>query len=713
MQQDSFRKGSLNFVVMRQLAKLKVCSESHNLPKIGYFAIIIMYVVFSRITATLSNSLEVIHLGDQTIPFSSLAGATSSFSSMLIIFLVVFYGHLGFYTATAIIVYRLFVLIYVIFVSHNFPTIPGLFTNFVTFMAIALIQRRNNRIEKFKESELSHLKEQQKFSQRLFEQTATALVNAIDAKDEYSKGHSQRVADYSEKVARCLGKSEEDCRKIYYAALLHDVGKIGIADNIINKDCEPTEEEYKIIMEHPIIGEQILSSITEYPYLSIGAKYHHERYDGKGYPEGLKGEDIPEIARIIAVADTYDAMTSSRSYREALPMLVASEELTKAAGTQLDPRFVRIMQHVIDLEFDYGEMERTALKELAGSNDLVFKESRDEISAGKRITYYNTKVRFRCHMDEAGAKGPALVLFDSFDGRYHEDEATANELRYYEYCELWLSGSVSGNGVRKVETKIYADDSKDPFFERTGNGDISYEVNAVKRQDHALITISDGKKIIEYIIALPDSSRFVYMALTGDNCTLRGVVADVSHEMIPEDYIPRIADKISYIDVPQGDIPNVQIDSYRTDASNGILISDEMDISFHTMSLPTASLIWHCAYIVLFSSLDGKVNGEDYTEYAMIRADGEYWDVDEQNNNKVIVHANDDFEGWDAWKKANKEGLDYVISIKKDDNLITVSTENAGLTIKNTTNFTNMPKNLYVALTGDQCAITNIRVNRA
>ena len=164
MQKDSYRKGSFNLSVMRQLAKLKVCSESHNVPKIGYFAIIILYVVFSRITATLSNSLEVVNLGDQTIPLSSLAGATSSFSSMLIILLVVFYGHLGFYTATAIICYRLFVLVNVIFVSHNFPTIPGLFTNFVTFMAIALIQRRNNRIDKFKESELSHLKEQQKFS---------------------------------------------------------------------------------------------------------------------------------------------------------------------------------------------------------------------------------------------------------------------------------------------------------------------------------------------------------------------------------------------------------------------------------------------------------------------------------------------------------------------------------------------------------------------
>lgn len=700
---------------MRHFSKLKLCSESHNLPKAGYFVIIVLYIIMSRITGVLSNSQEVILMGNQMIPFSSLAGAFSSFSSMLMIFLVVFYGHIGFYTATAIILYRLFILINVIFVSHNFPTIPGIFTNFVTFLAIALIQRRNNRIEKFKESELSHLKEQQKFSQRLFEQTATALVSAIDAKDEYSRGHSQRVADYSEKIAKCLGKSEEDCRKIYYAALLHDVGKIGIADNIINKDCEPTEEEYKIIMEHPSIGEQILSSITEYPYLSIGAKYHHERYDGKGYPEGLKGEDIPEIARIIAVADTYDAMTSSRSYRAALPQLVASEELAKASGTQLDPVFVRVMEHVIDLDFDYGEMEKSALKAIAGADELVCKEYRDEVTTGKRITYYNTRVRFKCHLDEKGGRGPEIILFDSFDGRYHDDEATARELRYYEYCDMWMNGTISGKGVRKTETKIYSDkDRKLPLSGKdNGSADVFYEINAVKRKDHALITISDGINVTEHIIALPDSSRFVYLALSGENCTISGISADVSKEKIPDDYIPRIAEKISYIDVPQGDIPNVQIDSYRTDASKGILITDEMKISFHTMSLPTASLIWHCAYIVLFSSLDGTVNGENYVEYGLIRTDGEYWDVDQENNNKIVAYINDDFNGWDAWKKANKEGLDYAISIKKNNNLITVSTQNAGISIKNTTNFADMPPKIYVALTGDQCAISNIRINRA
>ena len=652
--------------------------------------------------------------GHIQIPLAAFAGGIASLASVLVIFLVVFYGRIGFYTASVIIVIWSMILFGDIFVAHNNQGVPGVFANLATFLAIALIQRRNNRIDKFKEGEINRLKEQQKFSQRLFEQTATALVSAIDAKDEYSRGHSQRVADYSEKIARFLGKSEEDCRKIYYAALLHDVGKIGISDNIINKDGEPTEEEYKIIMQHPIIGEQILKSITEYPYLSIGARYHHERYDGKGYPEGLKGEDIPEIARIIAVADTYDAMTSSRSYRDALPQLVAREEIVKGSGTQFDPHFVRIMQHVIDLDLEYIEREKMAIKELSGKSELVCKEFRDEVSAGVRVTYHKTHVSLKCHMDEAldgNGRGPAIILFDSFDGRFHDDELTIKELCYYEFCEIWLSGNASGDGVRKIETRVTASEMATDK-KAASKGEVYYEIEAVKRKDHAQITIDDGQKVIRHIIALPDSSRFVYLALAGENCTISEVKINTEEEIISEDYIPRIAEKITYIDGPVGDIPNVQIDSYRTDVSEGIEISDGMELSFHSMSLPTASLVWHCAYVVLFWSKDGKVNGEGYVEYALIRLDGEYWDTDKGVGNKLVVNTHDDFEGWDHWKQYNKKGLDCKVSFSLKGNEITSTTENLGLYIKNTTTFTSMPEKVYVALTGDQCAITNIRVKR-
>ena len=219
----------------------------------------------------------------------------------------------------------------------------------------------NDKVDRANTIKIEHLEEQRKLSQRLFEQIANVLASAIDAKDEYTRGHSHRVAEYSEKIAREMGKSEEECKKIYYTALLHDVGKIGVSDRIITKNGKLTDEEYEIMKQHPVIGSQILSSVKDYPYLGIGARYHHERYDCLGYPDGLKGEEIPEVARIISVADAYDAMTSNRSYRSAFPQQDVRDEIVKNAGTQFDPDMAKIMQHFIDIDSRYEMKEQTAV----------------------------------------------------------------------------------------------------------------------------------------------------------------------------------------------------------------------------------------------------------------------------------------------------------------------------------------------------------------
>ena len=185
-----------------------------------------------------------------------------------------------------------------------------------------------------------------------------ALAYAIDAKDRYTNGHSSRVAEYSREIASRYGYSEKDQNDIYIIGLLHDVGKIGIPDAIINKNSKLDDEEYAIIKKHPVIGTQILETITEMPNLSNGARWHHERYDGNGYPDGLAGEDIPEVARIIAVADAYDAMTSRRSYRDTLPQNVVREEFVKCSGKQFDPKFARIMVQIIDEDKDYQLREQ-------------------------------------------------------------------------------------------------------------------------------------------------------------------------------------------------------------------------------------------------------------------------------------------------------------------------------------------------------------------
>lgn len=151
--------------------------------------------------------------------------------------------------------------------------------------------------------------------------------------------------------------SEEVQNNIYMIGLLHDVGKIGIPSAIINKQGKLTDEEYAIIKTHPVVGENILRKIHEIPMLVTGAKYHHERYDGKGYPEGLSGEKIPVEARIIAVADAYDAMTSRRSYRGVIPQAQVRAEMEKGIGTQFDPVFAKIMLQMIDEDREYRMRE--------------------------------------------------------------------------------------------------------------------------------------------------------------------------------------------------------------------------------------------------------------------------------------------------------------------------------------------------------------------
>ncbi len=180
-----------------------------------------------------------------------------------------------------------------------------------------------------------------------------ALAHTIDAKDEYTRGHSVRVAKYSRMLAQKLELSDEDCENVYYMALLHDIGKIGVPNAIINSPTKLTDEEYAVIKTHPGVGFHILDEIKSRPDLSVGARWHHERFDGKGYPDGKIGEEIPFFARIIAVADTYDAMTSNRSYRNYLPKEVVRSELEKYSGTQFDPMIAKCMIEIMDEDKDY------------------------------------------------------------------------------------------------------------------------------------------------------------------------------------------------------------------------------------------------------------------------------------------------------------------------------------------------------------------------
>ncbi|MCZ6697706.1 MAG: HD domain-containing protein [Planctomycetota bacterium] len=187
-------------------------------------------------------------------------------------------------------------------------------------------------------------------NQRLYDDLADllmgllhALVNSIDAKDPYTCGHSERVAHFSRLLAKKAGYSDMDCQRFYLAGLLHDVGKIGIPDAVLCKPGKLTKEEFDELRLHPEIGVRILSKIRQIQDLMPGVLYHHERMDGRGYPKGLKGDDIPRIGRIICLADCFDAMTTSRTYRAALPLQLAISEIRRCSGTQFDPELAELM----------------------------------------------------------------------------------------------------------------------------------------------------------------------------------------------------------------------------------------------------------------------------------------------------------------------------------------------------------------------------------
>lgn len=188
--------------------------------------------------------------------------------------------------------------------------------------------------------------------EKIIVETMLTLANFIDAKDEYTRGHSTRVSAYSVKLAKKMHLEEDEIRQLSYIALMHDCGKMGIPDNILNKPDKLTPEEREIIEQHTVLGGKILENMTSVPGIRDGALYHHERYDGKGYPEGLSDTDIPLYARIICVADSFDAMNSDRCYRKRLSLDTIKKELQENAGKQFDPEIVKYMLRIIE-EKDY------------------------------------------------------------------------------------------------------------------------------------------------------------------------------------------------------------------------------------------------------------------------------------------------------------------------------------------------------------------------
>ena len=244
-------------------------------------------------------------------------------------------------------------------------SISGVFigSGMIILLILCLIRTIRNiwKIESNKQK-----KEMDKHREQLEEislQLMQTLSTTIEAKDEYTRGHSYRVAEYSALIARELNWDEDEIRNLKNAAYLHDIGKIGIPDNILNKPVKLTDEELGVIKEHTVIGAEILKNITLIDHVKEVARSHHERYDGRGYPDGLKGEEIPLYARIIAVADSFDAMKSRRIYRSPLDDQVVYNEIFQNRGTQFDPELADIFLKLLDEERVITEKERELFDE--------------------------------------------------------------------------------------------------------------------------------------------------------------------------------------------------------------------------------------------------------------------------------------------------------------------------------------------------------------
>lgn len=247
-----------------------------------------------------------------------------------------------------------------IFAVNRFPALSLAENTLFVFYFYAVITTVHNEII----SDLIHADmEKNSVKEKAHQDTIRALINSLEAKDEYTRGHSDRVTEYAMVIGEKLGFSNKELTKLYYGAILHDIGKIGISEDILNHPFSLGRDDFDIMKKHPEIGATIVSSIDSLKNIAPSILYHHERFDGSGYPSGLKGHEIPLHARIIAIADSLDAMSSTRSYRTSLTEENAIHELIAGAGTQFDPELVRVFVEALGL--DVKELDKKILSRSA------------------------------------------------------------------------------------------------------------------------------------------------------------------------------------------------------------------------------------------------------------------------------------------------------------------------------------------------------------
>ena len=331
---------------LKSLKPKNIFTRRFIIASIFYILLLALYILTNAGASYTATINKVVMIFGHPLPLQTLPGLFTAFSTIVLISFVLFYKKLGFWTSIILLIPRTINLL--IGISRFTATsIPGFALTILAYITIILIFSRNQNVEKV---EKEHRKEVEEFATEVI----GAFANCIDGKDSYTNGHSIRVATYTKMLAKKLGEKPETVSKYYNIALLHDIGKIGIPEAILNKPSKLTEHEYDIMKSHPVRGYEILKDVKIQEALADGAHFHHERYDGKGYPAGLAGENIPWVARIISVADAFDAMSSSRPYREKESMDFIVKELQDCSGTQFDPKVVKAFLDLFNEgAFDY------------------------------------------------------------------------------------------------------------------------------------------------------------------------------------------------------------------------------------------------------------------------------------------------------------------------------------------------------------------------
>ena len=554
--------------------------------------------------------------------------------------------------------------------------------------------------------EMGELQKEKRTMQRLFNQIAMAFMMAVEKKHDFGRGHSVRVADIAVRVAKTAGKSDEECDKVYYAALLNNVGLIGIDDRVIEEE-EKNEDESKLTKLKLTAGNEILSVLSDYPYLKEAVYHSSEWYDGSGYPDGLKGDNIPEISRIVAVCEAYDSMMSKKSFREGRPYQTVREDFIKLSGKRFDPEYAAAMVKVMD-----RLNEENAPDNFEIDKELDCGVYRDSISNGIEITAAYSRITFKCTSTRAKDDQfscPSFIMFDSYNRRVHGPSREIEDYRYLEYGEVWFDGHFICTAARDIQVETAEKEGGKKRRGLVAKANV-YEITAAKLDDHVKIHMETAENSLDMTVALPDSTKSVYLGLTGEHCKISDIEVTKTGDVITADEIKRLVKEYNFIDKMESDLPNVQIDRYRSATTEPVKLTNEVKFVFHTMSLPSANLIWHCPFVLLYYSDDKRPEGDTYKEYALVKLNGEGTGDESIADNTIHMKKQDDFKGWDVWKEQNKEGVECVVTVTKKGDTVTISSTNFGVSVDNVTKLLDNPKELYVALTGDEVALTDIRV---